>query len=401
MSTDLLREHAIELLKNNDQGAFTVPSQRLYPHQWAWDSAFAAMGWSHFNTDRAWVELETLFATAWPDGRIPHIYFHNPDARYFPCPAIWKDYSSTSVTQPPMWSTALRMLFSRDPNRERLLPLLSKLDASLCFFSEQRDPCGLGAIAVAHPWESGLDNSPAWDAALERIDISEVPSFNRVDNTVVTEAEQRPDDTTYKRYLALVQEIADNGFGRGSFSVYDPFMTSVVIRAEDDLAWLAKQCDFRSEALLRAKRIREGLEQHLWHPDKERYCYKDAFDLKFIESDTIGCYMPLWCGVKKEREDALREGLRSRFTTPYPYPSTSPTDAKFEPRRYWRGPTWINTNWMLNDAVDIDLAELSLALVENSGFYEYFEAQTGEGLGAESFTWTAALVLEFLAQKNG
>ena len=32
-------------------------------------------------------------------------------------------------------------------------------------------------------------------------------------------------------------------------------------------------------------------------------------------------------------------------------------------------------------------------LVEKSGFYEYFSPLTGEGLGGDDFTWTAAIDL--------
>ena len=32
-----------------------------------------------------------------------------------------------------------------------------------------RDPEGTGLVALLHPWESGSDNSPAWDIALARV----------------------------------------------------------------------------------------------------------------------------------------------------------------------------------------------------------------------------------------
>ena len=40
----------------------------------------------------------------------------------------------------------------------------------------------------------------------------------------------------------------------------------------------------------------------------------------------------------------------------------------------------------------------SLALVEQSGCYEYFSAKTGEPAGVGNFSWTAALTLDFLDQ---
>jgi GH15 family glucan-1,4-alpha-glucosidase len=45
------------------------------------------------------------------------------------------------------------------------------------------------------------------------------------------------------------------------------------------------------------------------------------------------------------------------------------------------------------------LAERTLALVERSGFFEYFDPQTGEGLGAQSFAWTAALAIDLIERR--
>lgn len=39
----------------------------------------------------------------------------------------------------------------------------------------------------------------------------------------------------------------------------------------------------------------------------------------------------------------------------------------------------------------------SLDLIRQGGFAEYYDPQTGEACGGARFTWTAAMVLEFLA----
>ena len=63
---------AAAILRRHDRGTYTVPSSELYPHQWAWDSAFAAIGWAHIDPNRGLLELETLLAAQWPDGRVHH-----------------------------------------------------------------------------------------------------------------------------------------------------------------------------------------------------------------------------------------------------------------------------------------------------------------------------------------
>ena len=81
---------AIKVITNNDRGGFTVPTNRLYPHQWNWDSGFTALGISLFNKTRAWQELIMLINGQWQDGMIPHIIFHENDPNYFPGPDQWQ-----------------------------------------------------------------------------------------------------------------------------------------------------------------------------------------------------------------------------------------------------------------------------------------------------------------------
>ena len=49
-----MRAQAEEVLRRNDRGGYTVPSARLYPYQWNWDSGFVALGWLTFDEPRAW-----------------------------------------------------------------------------------------------------------------------------------------------------------------------------------------------------------------------------------------------------------------------------------------------------------------------------------------------------------
>ena len=42
----------------------------------------------------------------------------------------------------------------------------------------------------------------------------------------------------------------------------------------------------------------------------------------------------------------------------------------------------------------------SLILIEKSGFAEYYDPITGEPCGGGQFTWTAAMVIEFIKQSK-
>ena len=69
-------QKAVEIITKNDRGGYTVPTSKLYPHQWNWDSAFTALGISTYNKIRAWQELILLIKAQWKNGMIPHIIFH-------------------------------------------------------------------------------------------------------------------------------------------------------------------------------------------------------------------------------------------------------------------------------------------------------------------------------------
>ena len=98
-------EQARAILRRNDRGGYTVPTDRLYPFQWNWDSAFVAMGWATFDEARGFTEVERLLEGQWDDGLVPQIVFHAPSDDYFPGPSVWGMQHApptSGITQPPV-----------------------------------------------------------------------------------------------------------------------------------------------------------------------------------------------------------------------------------------------------------------------------------------------------------
>ena len=123
-----LEECAVAVLRANDTGRFVKPSQRLYPFQWNWDSAFVAIGLAAVDPERARVEVRSLLEGQWADGMVLHIAFHPQPVEYSPgaessggsrlCEGS-PEVPTSGITQPPVLATAVRVVHEADPDREQ------------------------------------------------------------------------------------------------------------------------------------------------------------------------------------------------------------------------------------------------------------------------------------------
>ncbi len=413
-----LAESAVEILRENDRGTYTVPTRGLYPFQWNWDSCLTALGQRHFDEGRAWTEIETLFAHQWPDGMVPHIVFHKPDDGYFPGPDVWatgRPVPTSGITQPPVAGFALRRLYDRAADREaaatRVRALLPKVAAWHRWFYAHRDPKAEGLVAIIHPWESGRDNSVDWDAPFARVPTDGIAPYTRRD-TQHADPAHRPTKAQYDRYLWLVERFRGLGWDNtrlhdaSPFRVVDPGFNAILIRACADLADLARalgETALAEENRGFADRGTAALES-LWSEAHGQYLCRDRAAGGLIDSRSVGGLLAAFAPIPAERAARIAatiEGHGARFRVA----SHAPADPRFDARRYWRGPVWLVVNYMIADglaragqaAAADAITRASLDLIRTSGFAEYYDPQDGTPLGGGRFTWTAAMVLEFLA----
>jgi glycogen debranching enzyme len=407
------------VLTANWRGGSTVPSGRQYPHQWGWDAAYIAIGWSWVDPARAAIELESLLRGQWPDGRVPHIVFDAgvPEDAYFPGPAFWDSgvdgVATSGLTQPPLHARAALEVAERsaDGGTGFLRRLFPRLAAQHAYLAGRRDAAGGGLAATVHPWESGLDNSPAWDDPLAAVQLPPggVAPYERQDRRHV-DASERPDDAAYDRFVHLARAYRDSGYrddGSSPFLVEDPLFNAIWLWSTHALVEIAERIGEdpgpHREA---AARIHDGLMARLW--DGERFLPRDLRTGRLIERRTIMSLAPL---LDPDLSDDVARRVAAELASPHfrgpsglgvaSYDLRAP---EVEPRRYWRGPIWANVNWLLGRGLrqqgftaEADaLAQTTLALVERSGMREYFDPITGEGLGADDFSWTAAAVIDLL-----
>lgn len=415
-----LAERAVAVLRANDTGRFVKPSQRLYPFQWNWDSAFVAIGLAAVDPERARLEVRSLLEGQWEDGMVPHIVFHPQPVEYSPGAELWESRSYTGspalptsgITQPPVLATAVRVMYESAPDRGFLEEVLPAIEAWHAWFHRERAVDGL--VAVLHPWESA-DNAPRFDDALARLDIEGVEVPHRSDRSQI-DASERPTDLEYRRYVALIDALRACGYRPRTpldapFAYVDLPLNAILAVAEDDLALLLGEIGGNGS---RARAAAAGLRAALaarWDDAAGAYREHDLHGADAI-TDTVADLFPLYAGVP-DRGQARRlvdEHLLAadRFgpapDAPWAVTTVAKSSRAFTLRNYWRGPVWVNVNWCFVRGLErcglgdeaAALRDLTLALVERSGFVEYFEPTTGEPLGSREFSWSASLTLDLL-----
>lgn len=428
---------AVTMLRANDLGGWTRAAPRLYPHQWSWDSAFIAIGLAHLDTRRAAQELQSLFAAQWANGKVPHIVFNPAATDYAPGPAWWgadlspnapAGIAASSICQPPVHAIAARRIHAMaartgeaeaDAATAFLRNFYPRLLAWHRFLATARDPEGSGLVTIYHPWE-GTDNSPRWDAALATLVVGELSPYARTDLQRVGDASQRPTQAEYDRYRWLVELLKRARHDEGAiyrvhpFLVKDVLFSAIFVAANEALleiaALLGAPDDERATIAAWRDRGRRGLDER-WDDDLGLCLDYDLRAGVPVRTRTVAGFAPLIAG---EEEPARRQALLATLDSPawlgdprlrWPVPpSTSPADPAFEPRRYWRGPTWPVMNWLLWWALvrageagrAAALRRASLDQLLSGGLAEYFEPFTGEPLGALEQTWTAAFALDWI-----
>jgi len=410
-------EDARAVLRANDRGGYTVPTAGLYPYQWNWDSAFSALGWMTFDEPRAWREFDRLFEGQWPDGMVPHIVFHRWNHDYFPGPDVWRtrhDPPTSGITQPAVVATAVRRCWESAADRTladaQAAALYPKLLAWHRWWVAARDPDGTGLVAMLHPWESGMDNSPAWDEAFARVPPEPKSTIRRSDTRHV-DPSMRPSEEFYKRVIALVDLYASLDWDPARlwrdtpFKIADIAINAILHRANCDLLVLAERFGRPAEQSEIAERLHLSAAalERLWSNAEGVYRPFDLISGKPIAAATSAGFLPVWAGVADAARVAAMTRTLDRWTNKLHrlVPSTCPEDPRFEPRRYWRGPVWAVVNFMIGQgfaesggaAIAQRIKDDTAALIAGAGFCEYFDPMTGEGLGGGDFSWTAAVAL--------
>jgi glycogen debranching enzyme len=369
---------------------FTCPSPPRYRHQWYWDSCFHAIVWRHFQPERAREELRTLVRGGRLDGFIPHTIFWHEGAGWRRAPFYAtrsvRDNRATAHIQTPLLALAWELVAKHsadDPNFR--VEGLDALRLHYDWLEHHRDPDGDGLISIIHPDESGLDDSPKYD-----------PVFGWMSHYL-------------PGYLWLIERSRRLRYdSRAIMDRYDEHVEDVLVNvfyalSLHALARLTGDDAYRQ----RARRTEEALTELCW--DEERGLF---WDLAGPGHEPLK--ISTWSSLAPLALPSLDEGIARRlieehlldprrYRTRYGIPSVSLQEPSFRAGwhhfRCWRGPSWINTVWLLVPALyrlgysdDADRILVScVELVERHGFREYYNPLNGEGLAARRFGWSTLL----------
>jgi hypothetical protein len=444
MNLDRVLGDARKVLEGNWTGNFTIPAATLYPHQWSWDAGFIAIGNSYFNTDVAIKELEFLFDAQWQNGMVPHIVFNEKEKTYFPTadfyeitrsPYAPKHVGTSGMTQPPIHAISCYYIYENAEDKTKAKQFLSWIYPKLKHFHKflltNRDPEKSGLVTIFHPWESGLDDSPVWDEALSKIRIQHTLKFERLDVIAVGGAKETiPSDDMYNKFIYMIELMKQYNYDQQE--MYESFPFKIKGLVFSSILHVANKYMIRIADILGedTQEIKEWISRtetnyyKYFHPDISQnlgmieellFCNYDLVSHDWIRKRTISSIVPICTGlIPKDQID-----LFVKWITHAPWcgegtchtpalPSTELDEPYFKHLTYWRGPVWVNVNWLIwlgllkygyKDVAE-RIRQGIFELAANHGFREYYDPFTGMGLGGKSFSWTAALVIDMI-KDNG
>jgi putative isomerase len=335
-----------------------MPSKVQYVGIWNWDTCFHTLAFRHVDPILARDQLRAMLACQLPDGMIP-------DAVYDEAVIDQIDHPiQAEVTKPPIMAWAALKLHEIDPDPDFLQEIYVPLVRWNAWWFSMNDDDVDGIVQYNHPYSSGLDDSPLWDYGMPV---------------------ESPDLNTY----LCVQ------------------MGSLAMMAEA-LGMKAESAMWRRRAAAIVRRMIEKF----W--DEEAGLFQALCGKQPVPVLTPFNLYPLWTGQLPAH---ICERLVAHLTHPdefwgeYVIPSVARNDPHFDPETMWRGPVWVNINYVFVEALRQigqyqlarELRDKTLRLIMNQpGISEYYNSETGlvPLAAAHTFGWTAAVFIDLAIQAS-
>jgi glycogen debranching enzyme len=387
-----LRTQSFDILSANrrvtNNFQYTVPSPATYPYQWLWDSCFHAIVLARESPEDAKRELRSLLSRQFDNGMLPHMIYWQPGEQI---KIEWGRGETSSITQPPLVAEAAWRIYQVTKDDAFLKEIYPSLFHFYNYLLTERDPRAHRLAGILNPDESGEDNSPRFDEGLG------LPPRHSLKESL-------------EHRIKLVQDLRTCNFDapfcmREFFWVKDAPFNAILSYNLDVLAQISETIGYGEEGAIfrtRAQEVSAAMRARLLEDGV--FWSASGKDFAKITVKTWGMFAPLYAGMYSS--DEARQIVDNHLLNPkefrsaYFVPTVSMDEPSFDPEGFWRGPVWMASNWFVFRGLvrygHGDLArrvlESSAALLERSGFREYFNPDTGEGYGAQGFTWGALVV---------
>ncbi len=350
-----------------------------FPAVYLWDSAFISIVWKYHDADVAKDVLRAALYHQDSNGRVPLNYSFLGSSKLSQAPLL--SFAAADIVDHTQdWNFA-RELY---PNLKRYHDWLwraRRLENGLFFW--------------AHPYESGMDNSPRFSNRDESI-FAKTKAISAIDlsSYIVIDAQSMS-----KLALAILNQTS----------------------SEEERATLT--ADVKTFEAQSAE-VTELVRRELWDESSGYFFDRDE-EGKFIRVESIASFFPLLAGIPTEHQwQIMRSHLinEEEFNTPNPLPSVARNSKNFE-KDCWRGPVWINTAYLTIQGIkrygDRDLAQyfgkriadMVYRVASRTGkFVEFYDPERDDfheltrkrGLGPFGLTITGNLVedMEHLFSKR-
>jgi hypothetical protein len=356
----------------------------------------------YYGEERALAEIQSILDCQWKNGMLPQIRFVEGQSGYSPNEKEWRVtrqisgcFQDTSgITQPPILGYALLKIFKKSSNQSKVLSIIRRFYDSVNryhkFLFDERRPESEKLVAVVHPWETGTDNSPYLDEPVERArEFLENHGYeDKIDrkDTLAVDKKFRPIPKHYECYGRLIGFFIANKYNQkkivneSPFVIQDVMFNTILAASVKSISDLAKEflkkldlnseerSKYESESKKNAEiyeEIRQAIQDELYDPQQGLFYSYDVKASKHLKVDTIHCLSPLFgeCATPEQTEKLIRHLVQpDEFGTEVMIPTVSFKIHKdkcehngklkiFEPLRYWRGPVWPVTNWIIYEGL--------------------------------------------------
>jgi hypothetical protein len=408
LSRDEIHERARKLLAANTNHGYcdyfqteywTIhPSPGTYPFQYFWDSCLHAFILTSLGeADLAARNFRSLYAMQGDDGFVGHMLYWD---RLIP--AVWTDSFQarfadqnrphmSAFIQPPLSAQALHRIWHHTKDDDFLREMLPKVKKHFDWLANHRDFDGDGLLGILNMFESGID----WKPSQDELYCDKTKSGDKLYARVIgNDFHNFVNDYDCDQAPVKIKEVATNTIYARNLETLSQLCTQI---NDPD----AEKYDKRAE------NVRNSIQNIMYDDAAAAFWDVTCGDNRPLKTLTPTIFFPIALPntTKAQAQKILDTHFHNKdeFATEYPLPSVAANDSSYDPaasKFLWRGPTWALYNWYVYQALFYNdfqneaqiLRDSIHKLMTKSGFREYYNPSTGEGGGAEHFTWSGLLI---------